>query len=94
MSDEKPYFDEEKQKKAIEWLNKYWVRRECEICRNSNWSVADFFATPLRCGKDIEIGGRILPQLVVTCTKCGNTKYFNAIVMGLFPQDTGGENHG
>lgn len=31
----------------------------------------------------IALGGAIYPQFTVICRNCGNTKYFNAALMGL-----------
>lgn len=85
MTEEKPkqFFDEEKQKKVTTWLENKWPNKVCDICNSQNWSVVDFISAPSRYEKGLVLGGKIAPQITVVCNNCGNTKFFNAVVIGL-----------
>jgi len=93
MSEDKPkrFFDEEKKKKALEELSKKWTgKKECEICGTNNWSVPDDIVMPMAfTGGGLTIGGPTYPQLQIICSNCGNTKIFNAVILGIAPK--GGE---
>ena len=77
------FFSKEKQEKARKWLETRWRKRECECCGHNNWLVADFLCVAPRFEGGISIGGSVAPQLMVTCINCSNTKFFNAVMMGV-----------
>lgn len=87
MSDEKKnYFDEAKKQVAIDWFTKKWPlqNRACEVCSSSNWSLSEDLVTPVALSAgSLMLGGRSYPQLMLICKNCGNTKYFNAVIMGI-----------
>ena len=71
--------------KAVEWLDKHWGGEwACPICGNSEWTGED---TPMeiRSFKEGRMAatGPVIPLLVITCSTCGNTLFFNAILAGL-----------
>ncbi len=78
--------------KVAEWLNSHWrpdmVQRSCTVCGVTKWTIAEDFAylSTLGSGGAIQIGGRHFPLVILTCSNCGNTLLFNAIVMGLLPK--------
>lgn len=84
-------FDDEKQRKALHWIDQKWpqANRECEICGAMKWSVSTDFTTPLVFDGGLHIGGRSYPTVNVVCENCGNTKYFNAIKMGILEEKIG-----
>ncbi len=88
-------FDDEKQIKALAWLNEKWPssKRNCEVCDCSNWSVSKDFITPLVFDGGLQLGKTAYPVVGVICQNCGNTKYFNAVKMGLLEEITK-ETHG
>ena len=71
--------------KAVEWLDKHWKGDWiCSICGNSDWG-GDDQAMELRrfnAGR-LAATGPVIPLLVITCSTCGNTLFFNAILAGL-----------
>jgi hypothetical protein len=81
----KKYFDKEKQQEALKILNSKWVKdKDCEICGKSNWTIAEDLVMPMPfTGGGLVIGGPSYPQLQVICGNCGNTKYFNAVILGV-----------
>jgi len=80
----KDYFSQEKQEKTVEWLKKKWGNnRKCEVCKETNWIIQDFLSVPPRFEGGISIGGSVSPNVTLICKNCGNTKFFNAGMMGL-----------
>jgi len=85
---------------ANAWFNEHWPQpRKCGVCTQMNWAMSPSFAhVPLA-----SIGGgaatatwatigtqpsvRTFWCVVVTCLTCGNTIFFNALVMGQLPKD-------
>ena len=82
--------ENEKQKIALEWLQEKWPdeNRVCEICNSKNWQIAQDLITSgkFEDGKT-NFNGPIYPQIMVICTTCGNTKYFNAVIAGVVKQN-------
>ena len=87
MADEKKFsFDDEKQKKAMEWFENKWPeeRRTCEICLQKTWTLAQDVVMPITYNnKGFQLGGPSYPQIMLICKNCGNTKYFNTVVMDI-----------
>ena len=70
---------------AIAWLNKHWHgNRLCPVCGHNSWTVSDELVEirPFKGGAMV-LGGALFPLMVVTCTTCGHTLLFNAVVVGL-----------
>ncbi len=38
-------------------------------------------------GGGLIVGGPTYPQVMIVCTVCGNTKYFNAVIMGVVEKE-------
>ena len=87
MTDEasKPFFDDEKQKKAVEWITKKCGDLECECCKAKQWQITpDITAAPIFRGGMV-LGGAVSPTFTLVCLNCGNTKFFNALVAKVLP---------
>ena len=78
-------FNEEKKNKVLAWLDEKWPkeRRCCEICGSESWTLAQDITVPLVFEGSIKFGGATYPQISVICNNCGNTKNFNAVMMGV-----------
>ncbi|QEH70497.1 hypothetical protein [Cellulosilyticum sp. WCF-2] len=63
-------------------IKEKWYNKACLMCSNNNWTYDDSIFTPLSTGPNnsINLGGKILPLVPVTCTSCGNTIFINALV--------------
>ncbi|EEZ95964.1 hypothetical protein [Legionella longbeachae] len=83
---DKSYFSKELQDKALAWINSKWLIKNCEICQTSQWELANFIVAAPRFEGGIIIGGPIAPHVMVMCKNCGNTKFFNAVIMGLIKE--------
>lgn len=79
----KHYFSKELQEKALSWINSKWPIKKCEVCQSQIWEMSDFIVAAPRFEGGIIIGGTIAPHVMVMCKNCSNTKFFNAVVMGL-----------
>jgi hypothetical protein len=73
------------QEKALKWLNEKWKKdASCEVCGEKNWQLVGDMVSPLiMSGNNINLGGNSYPSVSLVCKNCANTKYFNAVVMGL-----------
>lgn len=70
-------------------LNEKWSSKVCPMCGGNNWTYDDNIYTPLTLGinKSINLGGRILPLVAVTCSNCGNTIFVNSLVANAYDKD-------
>jgi len=83
--EQKPFFDDEKKKNASDWLTQKWTKnKECEICGSNQWTLAEGLVMSMPfVGRAFVIGGPSYPQLQIICNTCGNTKFLNAVIMGI-----------
>ena len=74
------------------WFLQHWPQpRSCPICQQQRWSIASKFARvplgPVNSGpRTVMEVARTYPAVLVACQTCGNTVFFNAILMGLLPE--------
>ena len=76
----------ENQQKALNWLNNKWPqhKRECDICGSKDWQLTEHLVSPLVFHNGgFQLGGMSYPCVSVICKNCANTKYLNAVMMGL-----------
>ena len=83
----KKFFDETKKAKALKELNAKWTQsNQCNICGSADWAVAEDLVMPMPfTSGGIVLGGPSYPQLQVICKNCGNTHFFNAVILGIAP---------
>ena len=80
------YFDKEKQQIALKWLEEKWPKgkRKCICCGKKQWTLAEDLVMPLRfIGGQFEIYGSTYPHVLLVCTTCGHSLFFNAVKMGI-----------
>lgn len=80
-----------------DWLDERWTgHSDCPICEKNAWTTSKYIVSPpIFMGKTFEFGGPQYPQIMVICTYCGHTLYFNAMIIGLLASDEeSGENEG
>ena len=71
--------------KISKWFDEKWQNKKCSVCNKDDWTLAENFVTTVNLDiNGIQLGGNIYPQVAITCANCGNTKYFNAVVMDVF----------
>ena len=64
---------------VMSWLNRKWAgTKQCVICAHNNWTVAEHLVTPTvtKPGGGMIVGPSY-PSVIVICTTCGNTHFFN-----------------
>lgn len=69
----------------VRFLNERWSGlKVCPVCQNNNWNIPDKLVEVREYspGK-LVIGSPVYPLIPLTCTVCGNTILFNAIVAGI-----------
>ena len=75
--------------RAMEWLNKNWhTHKACPICLSNSWTISESLALIPRLiqGSKETTNGLVYPHFLVTCTTCGYTLFFNAVIAGLLLQ--------
>ncbi len=80
------WFDKAKQEQAKNWVNKHWEDpwRRCECCRNNCGYTMSPFVYSLKERHDRGfIKDMEMPFIVFVCNKCGSSKLFNVMKMGL-----------
>ena len=75
----------EQQEQLVTQLNKIWGNKICEVCGQSRWMIDDtlFELREFHGGRTIIGSGAIKPVITLSCNSCGNTKFMNAILIGL-----------
>lgn len=69
-----------------QWINSKWEphKRVCEVCEGNNWVIAEDIITPvILTNLSMVIGSKAYPQVMMICSNCANTKYFNIALMGV-----------
>ena len=76
-------FTEEQRRRVAEALHPKLTR--CPVCNRAEFSIADdlVLLTLQPDPKVLTLGGRVLPNVAATCTSCGHTLLFNALLLGL-----------
>lgn len=70
---------------AVAFINERWAGdKACPVCLTAKWSLSDHTVTPLNVtGNVIHGSGVTYPMVMAVCTNCGNTRFFNAVLMGI-----------
>lgn len=81
---------EANRKLIIGKLESIWKeKRDCNICFNpTTWSIGSVVEVKEFNEGNHCPGAAITPLVQVTCDTCGNTVFFNAIVLGVVDRDT------
>lgn len=55
----------------------------CKECNQKTIAVSDdMVVPPVFVNGGVAFGGPNYPQIMLVCTNCGNTRFFNAVVVG------------
>ncbi len=75
-----------------EWLQEKWTGlKTCPISGDNNWTIGDYLVQPMTYSAGgLTLGGPGYPMVMVICSTCGYTVFFNAVMMRLL-EDSGGE---
>ena len=73
-------------KLAYDAITEKWTQPEvCPVCGTNQWSIGDLVEHRLFSGGGLKVGGPVFVYVPVSCNNCGNTRFFNAIQLGLVP---------
>jgi len=88
----KEFFSQEKRDLAFSKINEKWkFNPHCECCGAQAWTLPADITTSVIYEKGIMLG-KAYPQIQVICSNCGNTKFFNAMILGIVDSEKeGGE---
>ncbi|MFA5015018.1 MAG: hypothetical protein WC549_05705 [Actinomycetota bacterium] len=76
----------EEQKITVSDKLSFLKKSPCFICKSNNWIISDkIFEIREFLGGALQVSGdtSILPLISVTCSKCGNVIFFNALTLGV-----------
>ncbi|MBN2286075.1 MAG: hypothetical protein JXI43_06480 [Tissierellales bacterium] len=74
--------------KIVDWINGHWSgKHECPICKDTSWMAEPLpFAMNQHRGVSFYSSDKKLPLFPVTCTNCGYTLMFNAMITGILEE--------
>lgn len=69
--------------KLLKTINAKWLTKKCPMCGNNNWTIDDDMMTMVCIGKDksLQLGGKMVPVVTITCKECGNTIFVNPLAI-------------
>lgn len=72
------------QEKLLKIINQKWKTKFCPMCGKNDWTINNDMMTMLGVGEDksIQLGGKIVPVVAITCNECGNTIFVNPLAIG------------
>jgi hypothetical protein len=77
---------------VLNWLEEKWPedKRICDICRTEKYEIPKYIVNlPGLIDNQQPIRQIVYPKIMAICSYCGNTKFFNAKLMGLSENDNG-----
>jgi len=77
------FFNQERQQKVMKWVNEKWKENKCECCGSNQWILVDKLIVPPIYDNGIQLGGPIMPFVVIGCATCGNAKFLSAMITGI-----------
>ena len=77
----------------VQKINSLWKGTKiCPICEEEKWNISDMLYEIRQFGAGNEKKGKVIPAIVVTCKKCGNMTFLNAINLGFSFKNDGDKN--
>ncbi len=71
------------QEKLMQVINKEWKSKQCPMCGNNDWTIDPDIMTmlPVDEERSVQLGGKFVPIVAVTCNKCGNVVLINPLAI-------------
>lgn len=69
-----------------DWIIERWKGPStCLVCESNQWTMGEHMVAPIKMtdGGGIVVGGSSYPQVMLVCSNCGYTLYFNAPLIGI-----------
>jgi len=87
MPDKDGLLSSEEHEKIKKWLDEKVDPHfgQCPYSGHKSWYVIGHLVYPLRYASQLIVGGPAYPQVMVACTECGFTMFFNAVKIGIAP---------
>ena len=90
MADDEPKLTPEDKEIIKEWLTER-APGPCSSCTRNNWLIADHLVAPPITAKSIggmyAGTGKSYPLCMVICAHCGLTRFYNAVLMEVSPNE-------
>ena len=69
--------------KQLDLLNKHFEEKKivvkCTLCQSMDLSTGEMCISPILQGKNINLGGPIVPMIQLICNNCGNIMHLAAL---------------
>lgn len=81
--------NEERKKQIISALNQRVSSFVCPICHQARYTFVEGYTvdTVQEDFKDVQLGGRIIPSVVLVCGNCGHIDRFSLGLLGLMEKE-------
>lgn len=74
---------EENRENVMARIRQLWSEdKGCKICGEEKWNLSDAFFSLSQFGTNEDGSSQNVPLVILTCANCGNTIFFNAIMLG------------
>jgi len=90
--DEDMKLDQDQMNQIMAFFDKNWPEpKTCPVCQHVDWTLAPnvYEVREFHGGGVFGTSGSIVPFIIVSCTNCGNTRFFNAIIVGAVKREGG-----
>lgn len=80
---------EEKKRQIVKTLFQRVSNIACPICHQSKYSFVDGYTIdPVQNDyKDVQLGGKVIPSVMLVCNNCGHIDRFSLGVLGLMDKE-------
>jgi hypothetical protein len=83
---------EEETKKIQQWFDtNAGAHSKCPICGTNEWAAIEHLVSPIILGgprrNGWEMGSGVYPHFMMSCQKCGNVQFINAINAGVVERE-------
>jgi predicted nucleic-acid-binding Zn-ribbon protein len=76
---------EGQKKLVLNRINEMGWNAQCQVCRTNEWEFDDIVISPtLKEGNQIDLENTV-PEIHMTCNRCGYIMAFSAVKLGLIP---------
>lgn len=88
MPNEEGRLSDEETKHVIKWLKDHSVSRRCPACGESRLLIEERIGKVTIYQPEVMAGGPLFPYVILICDNCGNSLFFNALKLELYPKET------
>jgi C4-type Zn-finger protein len=76
----------EQRAKVAAWIESH-AKGRCPVCGNANWHLAADFVEIRPHYDNVFLGGKVYPQVLLSCSNCAYALMFNAVMIGVLESE-------